>query len=889
MSPPVCASGGHTVPGAEDQVTGASWGGALAIAKLVILPYGIDMLVTRAESRAVWVRIDAAAMLAGLVMRFLIDRGIPSMTIAPRKHLVWIPLALLSLLLVAGCGSAESRKARHMEKGQEFLAAGNFEKARLEFRDALEIFPKDSGARNENGVVEEKLGNLREAAHFYQGAIDSDKDNVRARANLGRLYAMSGAADKAIETVDPGFDKHPDDVDLLTVRAAARLQLNDVSGALTDAERAVQLAPANENAISVLAGIYKSQGQADKAQALLDDAIKKSPNTIDLRLVLAQLDSSLGKKAEVESLLLDLVRLKPDEKAHRLRLAQFYSRTDQADAAEKVLRDGVKALPEQRELKTALVDFLAARRSREIAESELTTLIAASPNDYELKLLQASFYEQGKEIAKAETVYKDVIAAAKLEGPGITARDRLAALLVQLNDIPAAEKLIAEVLARSPRDNDALILRGNLALAHSDPKSAISDLRAVLQDQPNAIGVMRSLARAHLANGEPALAEETMRHAVEASPNDAATRLDFAQLLAQLGKPDRAKPVVEELVKLQPNNMQVLDLEFKVAAATKDFVTAKAAADAMVALQPKLVLGFYYQGQLAESDKRLDEALRLYSTALELQPEAAEPLQAVTRVLVNLKRAPDALKRLDDYSTRYPKAAFALNLKGEVLVSNGRAAESIPVFKMAIERDPNWWMPYRNLAIAQSRADKNNEETIATLQSGISKASIPEPLESELATLYERDGKVDDAVQVYEAALRQNPKSDVTANNLAMLLASYKKDARSLDRAKELSRRFATSTNANFLDTYGWVLYKRGEAQAAITALQNSLTKAPDQPIFLYHLGMAQALAGQAAAARESLTRSLQSGKDFNGMDEAKATLDKLPKDAPDDTVPSKS
>ncbi|MGO9624935.1 MAG: tetratricopeptide repeat protein [Steroidobacteraceae bacterium] len=811
------------------------------------------------------------------------------MTSAPRKHLVWMPLALLSVLLVAGCGGAESRKARHMEKGQEFLAAGNFEKARVEFRNALQILPTDSDARFENGVVDEKLGNLREAAQFFQGAIDSNKDNARARASLGRLYAMSGAPDKAIETVDPGLANHPDDADLLTVRAAARIQLKDVSGALTDAERAVQLAPANENAVSVLAGIYKSQGQADKAQALLEDAIKKSPNTVDLRLVLAQLDSSLGKKTEVESLLLDLVRLKPDEKAHRLRLAQFYVRTDQADAAEKVLRDGVKALPEQRELKTALVDFLAARRSREIAESELTTLIAASPNDYELKFLQASFYEQGKEFAKAEAVYKDVIASAKLEGPGITARDRFAALLVQLNDIPAAEKLIAEVLAQSPRDNDALILRGNLALAHSDPKTAISDLRAVLRDQPNAIGVMRTLARAHLANGEPALAEETMRRAVEANPNDAAASLDFAQLLAQLGKPDQAKPVIEELVKRQPNNMQALDVEFKVAAATKDFVTAKAAADAMVALQPKLGLGFYYQGQLAESDKRLDEALRLYSTALELQPEASEPLQAVTRVLVNLKRSPDALRRLDDYSARYPKAAFAVNLKGEVLVSNGRAAESIPVFKMAIEREPKWWLPYRNLSIAQSIADKNNDAAIATLQAGIGKAAAPETLETQLASLYERTAKVDNALQVYETAMQQNPASDVVANNLAMLLVTYKKDARSLDRAKELSRRFATSTNANFLDTYGWVLYKRGEAAAAITALQNSLTKAPDQPVLLYHLGMAQALAGQAAAARDSLTRSLQSGKNFNGMDEAKATLDKLAKDAPDNTVPSKS
>ena len=46
-------------------------GGALAIAKLVILLYGIEMLVTRSEGRAVWLRIAAIVALAGLILRTL--------------------------------------------------------------------------------------------------------------------------------------------------------------------------------------------------------------------------------------------------------------------------------------------------------------------------------------------------------------------------------------------------------------------------------------------------------------------------------------------------------------------------------------------------------------------------------------------------------------------------------------------------------------------------------------------------------------------------------------------------------------------------------------------------------------------------------------------------
>jgi UDP-GlcNAc:undecaprenyl-phosphate/decaprenyl-phosphate GlcNAc-1-phosphate transferase len=46
-------------------------GGALAIAKLIIVFYAIEMLVSRTDDRAVWVRIATASVLAGLTLRSL--------------------------------------------------------------------------------------------------------------------------------------------------------------------------------------------------------------------------------------------------------------------------------------------------------------------------------------------------------------------------------------------------------------------------------------------------------------------------------------------------------------------------------------------------------------------------------------------------------------------------------------------------------------------------------------------------------------------------------------------------------------------------------------------------------------------------------------------------
>ena len=204
-----------------------------------------------------------------------------------------------------------------------------------------------------------------------------------------------------------------------------------------------------------------------------------------------------------------------------------------------------------------------------------------------------------------------------------------------------------------------------------------------------------------------------------------------------------------------------------------------------------------------------------------------------------------------------------------------RQPEGIAAFRAAVDRSPKEWAAYRNLAFAQlSSGDADG--AMATLQGGIGRVANPEPLEMSLAVLYQKNGKADAAIQLYDNALRKDPQSDAIANNLAMLLADSRHDSASLDRANALAARFSSSPNPELLDTYGWILYRRGEAAGALNALQTASSKAPNVPVLWYHLGMAQLLSGQKAAARDSLNRSLKSGQNFPGMDDAKAALEKL-------------
>jgi len=215
------------------------------------------------------------------------------------------------------------------------------------------------------------------------------------------------------------------------------------------------------------------------------------------------------------------------------------------------------------------------------------------------------------------------------------------------------------------------------------------------------------------------------------------------------------------------------------------------------------------------------------------------------------------------------------NLKGEVLAGLKRTDAAIVSFREAIALSPSWTLPYGNRAAAELTAGRN-EDSIKTLQEGIKACNGAPLLVADLARAYERLGRVDEAIAQYEGLVKRQADSIVAANNLAMLLVTYRTDRPSLDRARALSERFASSRNPALIDTWGWVLYKRGDYADATGALQKAVDKSPQAPVLLYHLAMAQLKSGARDSARTTLEEALKSGAAFSGGDEAKKTLAEL-------------
>jgi tetratricopeptide (TPR) repeat protein len=789
------------------------------------------------------------------------------------------PPVLVALLVatvsLTACGGAQSRFEAHLKRGQSYFAAGDYTKASIEFRNALQIEPQNYTARLAQGRTAEKLQKPRDAYGLYQSVVDAQPDNLEARQDLARLLVSGGSADQALKVIEPGLAKHPDDAVLLTLRAAARVLTKNRDGAIADADRALKLSPDNEEAIQVRAGLYKQMGDLAAARTLVQSAVVKSPKSMPLRDILVDLALTAGDEAQAEQQLNDAIKLAPENPRYRFRLAVLYSRSKKLDEAQHVLESAVAAIPKNDEIKLSLIDFLAQERTPAVAQQTLRGFIAKNPDDYVLRMGLGTLLQRSGALPEAIQTYKDIVSRDG-EGPnGLAARDRLADIAAAQGHDDESLKLVGEVLQKNAHDNDALARRAAIELKRSDPAAAIGDLRALLRDRPQSVSVERMLAQAYVANGQPALAEQALHAAMDVAPADTGSRVQLAQLLVQSQRTDEAVTLLEETVRRSPTDVPVRIELIRAYLEKRNFAAARTAAEDLKTLHPDLAAASYLAGMAASGLNKPDDAQKEFEHALVLAPKAVDALTALARLDVARGHMDKAIELVKAHADASDTNAAVVNLLGELYMAQNNASAASETFTRATTMAPTWWLPYRNLAIAKLSA-KDRKGAVATYELGLKTNPYEPQLLTELALIYEGDGRVDDAIALYDAAYKHNPHVQPVANNLAMLLVTYKKDRPSLDRARDLTADFVSSPDGKLLDTNGWVRVKRGEYAEALPVLGRAAERAPTSREIRYHLAMAELYLGQTDRARADLETALQGAAKFYGSDDARVTLASL-------------
>lgn len=782
----------------------------------------------------------------------------------------------LSVLQLSACTDVEDNKARYFKRGMEFYEQGNYTKARLEFKNVLQIDPKDAQGYYMFALVEEKEQNWRKSYALFLRATELDPNHVDALVHLGRLYALSGSSEKALASAEKALLLKPGDSSALIVKSLAQAKLGQKETAITLVERALKNDPGSVDGITLLASLYSDQGLLDKAVALIGKGLADNPDDVSLHLLMARFYDELGDTDESAIYQIKVIGLDPNGLSHRNRLAGYYHSKGLLEKAEQVLSEAIRLFPDSTDARLTLVTYLRQRGETDKSEQLLQGFIDQNPEAFVLQLSRANFLiGQGKKDL-AMDVLNLIVGRAGDSESALKARTRKAALLLLDKRFAQASEQIKVVLDDEPKNIEGLLMRAGIALATNDGDKGIADLRTLLKEEPGNVRALRMKARAHIVKREMALAKQSLERAVESEPQEIHSNIELAQLLIQSGEYDASVDVLTRIQRFAPDDQSIDTAIIKIRAKQKKWSEVALLAEKIIQQYPEHAGGYYYKGLFLQANSEFKKSIAAFEQSLNYKSMAAEPLIAVAKSLLELGQSSEALLRVQNVIDQVPDHYVALNLKGEIYLTLKQWVDAKSSFDQAVLIKPDWDAPYRNLA-KLSLYEKHREEALSYLKVGYEK-SHQTGIGIDYAQLLQQSGDTKKARTIYESILEKQPDLPTARNNLAMLLISGDPDQSTLDRALELVSVFELSDNPLFLDSLGWVYFKRNELRNSIEILERAtgLLDKREVPEINYHLAAAYASIERKDDAVKLLEAIVASGHQFDDKDKAKALLQQL-------------
>lgn len=789
------------------------------------------------------------------------------------SRMIIIGLLLSLTLAFSACGGPLERIAQYRSKAQDYIQAGKFSKARVALRNVLKIDPKDAEAYFLVAQVEEKEKNWRNAVANYQQVIDLVPDHKDALIILAKYYLEARLTDQVNQAAEKVLAKNPADPQASALKIAVLAQQEKIAQALVQAEDLSRRYPTEPDVAILLATLYGHQQRLHAAKAVLRRAIQAHPHHLDL---LDNLKTVLAKDHDTqgtEQVLRQMIEEEPTVYDHRLKLARFYDQQNLPDQAERVLREATKLFAEREQPWLALSDFLDLRRGKEAAETALREAILQLPYSIKIHMSLASFYERHRDHAGARRVYEFLVEEYDKKPAGLDAKVKIAQLDFGEGRQEEAEQRLTEVLKENPRSAEGLILRGKIALTRRNGKEAVQMFRTVLRDQSELAHVQYLLGQAHVLAGETPLARESFERAIALHPEHVDATLALATIEGQQGQQRKARARLEEVLKSEPGHLAAIERLFSLDLSTKNWSDAKAAVARIRTAVGESPIVDMAEGKLYEAQGQFANAIASFDRATQADLDAPGPLLALIRLEVAQKQVERARLYLERVVSLRPHHPYGHGLLGELWAVAGRQEQAISHFREATRLNPSWitpWLNWASLVLSQGSADI----AVQILTEGLAANETSEELYMLFASVLANQGHIDAAIQAYERVLQINPRNMLSANNLASLLADYKGDASSLERAFVLSRSFEKDIpHPFFLDTQGWVRFKMGHQGDAIRLMKQAIAQAPDLPVLNYHLGSALYQTGNKHEARPYLSNALKSPESFHGRREAEQLL----------------
>jgi len=483
------------------------------------------------------------------------------------------------------------------------------------------------------------------------------------------------------------------------------------------------------------------------------------------------------------------------------------------EQALEINRNLLELLPDDYQLHERLVILLSGMKRYAEARSELALLRTANPDSNRLLLLNGEILIRSGDDEAALAAYREALAALPWEGESIYVT--MAGILQGSGDDQSLPALWNEALAAYPESAGLRLgaMRDRIIRGSFDDASAIAAAGDSIGPPPDAV--------------QPIIKQNPWTEIM-------------AELLIQEGHGRRAINTLQPLSDSGRISLEGDVLLGRLLAREKDLAPAILHLRKVCAAWPESGVARMYLGQFLADSGDLSGGEKSIRAGAELEPESSDILMSLITLL----------------ATRYPEAMVPLAVGGDTLARREEIGElsvrasdligfdsprSSMLLGITLQGSGRLDLAAKHYASAAEDDDLHRE---ALLNLSLVEDDLDHP---------------DRVFDILEHLLTAYPGDPVVQNALGYSLADQ---GVQLSRAERLIRLALEQDPENpaFLDSLGWVLYRRNDLRSALDHLVSAANALPDDPTILEHLGLALRDLGQIDQALNALYRARLAG-----------------------------
>lgn len=558
---------------------------------------------------------------------------------------------------------------------------------------------------------------------------------------IAYLAFARGEDAAAIESLQKVVQAAPDYLPARYLSGLLDLKRGAYASAEDSLRMVVAKAPGDDTVRIALAQTYLRRGLAEKAQETLAPVLSRSQDNPAALRVAGEIQLALKKPDLSAQYIQRANTLEKGNIGGKVRLAEVSMAKGDTETGVKELEELSIADPNRREPDLALIAAHLRTRDFDKALAAANALVKKQPSSAVAYNALGSVYMLKGDLKAARTALEK---AVTLDPEFITAAFNLARIDRAEGNYDAAKKRLNQILAKNPKSDLALLGLADLLVAtKASPAEVTAAIQKAVDADPNSVSARLALIQ-YLASQKDWKAALNAAQAAQAAIPDTPSILEAMAALQQAaGENNLAVETYGQLAKLSGDNPLPLIKMAGVQSTLKDYSGAITSLKAALALapdssavwvslataymnanrieegladarrlqkeRPSKAAGFALEGELQAARKQIPEAAAAYRNALARGPVPYSVIRQYT-LLSTLDKADEAKALAQKWLKDNPKDVQVRAFLGQERLAKGDYKGAVPLYRAALENDPNNVMLLNNLA--WSLAESNDPKAV---------------------------------------------------------------------------------------------------------------------------------------------------------------------------------